>query len=702
MKIPEYTQRITANYTPTTKVRLEEPKVFGDLSNLERNKNKVFNTAEKLSNVYFDMKKQRDEGITNEFMLKFAEAKNQWIRENKEKYRGANAQGIVDAYNQWQDEYFNSRKGFSQNLPDDELYLENEEQIKTVQDQMRRDAINSVNTLSTYAATELDQYRENQLSARVDLLMSDIANESDINNIVNDVEVLSNVIGQRYEGQSPEYLKVMMNKFVGSSLAGNVSNNMLLDPVGALDKLQNKFFIDNLTKEQYTKLEGEAIKGYIERESDNVANAIMQGYSGDDIVDVKNWNKVLPIIGKYGEDTVKREILTKARKKYSVKKSEEKASEENIVNASTISLVRNLQLLNSSDIDNETRAKAKENIATTAQKMGTSERGMAIFDFVSKAFTDAQASVTDLAGKKQAVRDLEISKQKTQIQNSAEYDFMINNLENEIELEEKRIVDESPVVGEFLQIINDNGYLDLQSITNSIGGLDKLHPVNQMEVIDEMSKALEFDMLAKEWQGKKSTTIYDKMKTMFKNISGINSEDNPYAYSLFKDQMRDYLLASRQKGEDINVTMADYARNAYINISKGDEMEQALFKLSASLTEERKFAKTSGMIITSEIKNNLMSKLEETPFANYSDDEKNNIVDYLINGDAVRLSSYARALDRQYRERKLNQRKAELNEESWWSKAVDVVSDAGEYIADKFKGDGAVMNILTGEIEYVE
>jgi hypothetical protein len=706
MKIPEYTQRITANYTPTTKVRLEEPKVFGDLSNLERNKNKVFNTAEKLSNVYFDMKKQRDEGITNEFMLKFAEAKNQWIRENKEKYRGANAQGIVDAYNQWQDEYFNSRKGFSQNLPDDELYLENEEQIKTVQDQMRRDAINSVNTLSTYAATELDQYRENQLSARVDLLMSDIANESDINNIVNDVEVLSNVIGQRYEGQSPEYLKVMMNKFVGSSLVGNVSNNMLLDPVGALDKLQNKFFIDKLTKEQYTKLEGEAIKGYIERESDNVANAIMQGYSGDDIVDVKYWNKVLPIIGKYGEDTVKREILTKARKKYSVKKSEEKASEENIVNASTISLVRNLQLLNSSDIDNETRAKAKENIATTAQKMGTSERGMAIFDFVSKAFTDAQASVTDLAGKKQAVRDLETSKQMTPIQNSAEYDFMINNLENEIELEEKRIVDESPIVGEFLQIINDNGYLDLQSITNSIGGLDKLHPVNQMEVIDEMSKALEFDMLAKEWQGKKSTTIYDKMKTMFKNISGINPEDNPYAYSLFKDQMRDSLLVSRQKGEDINVTMADYARNAYINISQGDEMEQVLFKLSASLTEERKFAKTSGMIITSEIKNNLMSKLEETPFANYSDDEKHNIVNYLINGDAVKLSSYARALDRQYREKNLNQRKAKLNEERLLSKAVAVVSnvdsDVGEYIVDKLKGDGAVWNLETGEIEYVK
>lgn len=715
MKIPEYTQRITANYTPTTKVRLEEPKVFGDLSNLERNKNKVFNTAEKLSNVYFDMKKQRDEGITNEFMLKFAEAKNQWIRENKEKYRGANAQGIVDAYNQWQDEYFNSRKGFSQNLPDDELYLENEEQIKTVQDQMRRDAINSVNTLSTYAAAELDQYRENQLSARVDLLVDDISNESDMNNITNDVEVLSEVIAQRYAGQSPEYLEVMTKKFVGSAIETNISNNMLTDPVLSIEKLQNDFFTGNLNEKTVGLLESNAVKSYIEKESDNIANAMLQGYSGNDIVDVKSWNKVLPTIEKYNVDTVKREILSKAAKKANLKKADKKVDDDNIVNNATIDVFKNLSIKNNSAYSSEDRADASQNLIAGLQQLGMSENGTAIANFIISTDTDYKSSVYALEEKKRMVYDLTNLKYFKPEAWAENDEKKITELTNSIDEEQTRINNEAPLVGKYLQIINDNGYSDLQSIIGSFGGLNKLHPINRAVVLDEFVTSLEFDKLAKEWQGKKSTTIYDKMKKMFKEVSSVNAEDNPYAFNIFKKQMRDSLLDAKKSGQDINANMSRFARDAYLSTqTQGGDVANALYQISYSIPQIRKEAKLAGgegMVNTYTVMQSVKTALGEknSPFADFSDDEKNNLADMMVGGDSVAALSYAQSVLNMYKDADLRQRELETNESSLRDKIVAVGGDLFEWLTDKIlenekekKGKPLQMDILTGETIYYE
>lgn len=706
MKIPEYTQRITTDYTPTAKVRITEPEIFSDLSNVKRNQEKLFKTAEGLSDTYLSMKKRRDEGISNEFMLRFAEAEGQWLRENKDKFKGANAQGIVDAYSQWQEEYFGTRKGFSQSLPEGELYLENQEQIDFVQDQMRRKAVNTINSLSSYAAGELETYTNNQLSARVDLLVDDISNESDMNNITNDVEVLSEVIAQRYVGQSPEYLEVMTKKFVGSAIETNISNNMLTDPVLSIEKLQNDFFTGNLNEKTVGLLESNAVKSYIEKESDNIANAMLQGYSGNDIVDVKSWNKVLPTIEKYNVDTVKREILSKAAKKANLKKADKKVDDDNIVNNATIDVFKNLSIKNNSAYSSEDRADASQNLIAGLQQLGMSENGTAIANFIIGTDTDYKSSVYALEEKKRMVSDL------TKLKNFrpdvwAEGDEKkITELTNSIDEEQTRINNEAPLVGKYLQIINDNGYSDLQSIIGSFGGLNKLHPINRAAVLDEFVTSLEFDKLAKEWQGKKSTTIYDKMKKMFKEVSSVNAEDNPYAFNIFKKQMRDSLLGAKKAGQDINANMSRYARDAYLSTqTQGGDVANALYQISYSIPQIRKEAKLAGgegMVNTYTVMQSVKTALGEknSPFADFSDDEKNNLADMMIGGDSVAALSYAQSVLSMYKDADLRKRELEANEPSLWDKTVTVGGDLFEWLTDKARTGtgGAQMDILTGDL----
>lgn len=222
--IPEYNERIIANPESRPQINLNLPKELSDTSHIDRMANKISNFQKEETEILLDMKKERDDGIVDEFMNIYNTDRIAKITELKEKYKGANAQGIVDEFKKWQDDYYTSHLGFSSANEDGTLYLENDEQIKSAREQLARNLPTEINSLSTYAATELENYRQNQFTARTQFAVDDLADERDVNNIAMGIGNIYSMVNEHYKGESEEYKRYVAGKLVNESLSVNVAD----------------------------------------------------------------------------------------------------------------------------------------------------------------------------------------------------------------------------------------------------------------------------------------------------------------------------------------------------------------------------------------------------------------------------------------------------------------------------------------------
>lgn len=223
-RIPEYNDRVMADTAQRPSVRIRAPEVLRDMSFANRIGKQVVDTVSTQKEIELEMKKERDAGIANEFMNQFSIAKVEKLNELKQKYKGANSQGIIDEYKRWQDEYYSSRIGFNPNNTDDTLYLENEEQMSDVRNQLTRSLASDINSLSTYVASELEGYRKNQFESRIGFLTQNLAGERDVNNIVLGVDNIKDQINRFYAGESPEFLAYTAGKLTDDAFDVNITN----------------------------------------------------------------------------------------------------------------------------------------------------------------------------------------------------------------------------------------------------------------------------------------------------------------------------------------------------------------------------------------------------------------------------------------------------------------------------------------------
>lgn len=222
--IPEYNERIIANPESRPQINLNLPKELSDTSHIDRMANKISNFQKEETEILLDMKKERDDGIVDEFMNIYNTDRIAKITELKEKYKGANAQGIVDEFKKWQDDYYTSHIGFSSQNEDGTLYLENDEQINLAREQLAKGLPSEINTLSTYAATELENYRQNQFTARTQFAVDDLADERDVNNIAMGIGNIYSMVNEHYKGESEEYKRYVAGKLVNESLTVNIAD----------------------------------------------------------------------------------------------------------------------------------------------------------------------------------------------------------------------------------------------------------------------------------------------------------------------------------------------------------------------------------------------------------------------------------------------------------------------------------------------
>lgn len=258
--IPEYNERIIANPESRPQINLNLPKELSDTSHIDRMANKISNFQKEETEVLLDMKKERDNGIVNEFMNIYNTERIAKITELKEKYKGGNAQGIVDEYKKWQDDYYTSHIGFSSQNEDGTLYLENNEQVTMAKEELARSLPSEINTLSTYAATELEDYKKNQFTARVQFAADDLSDERDLNNIAMGIGNLNDMVNSFYAGESDEFKKYTAGKLANEALSVNVANMIA---VGSTDEelnqaeqmLKSDVVYNNLTPKTRMELE---------------------------------------------------------------------------------------------------------------------------------------------------------------------------------------------------------------------------------------------------------------------------------------------------------------------------------------------------------------------------------------------------------------------------------------------------------------
>jgi hypothetical protein len=222
--IPEYNERIIANPESRPQINLNLPKELSDTSHIDRMANKISNFQKEETEILLDMKKERDDGIVDEFMNIYNTDRIAKITELKEKYKGANAQGIVDEFKKWQDDYYTSHIGFSSQNEDGTLYLENDEQINSAREQLAKGLPSEINTLSSYAATELENYRQNQFTARTQFAVDDLADERDVNNIAMGIGNIYSMVNEHYKGESEEHKRYVAGKLVNESLTVNIAD----------------------------------------------------------------------------------------------------------------------------------------------------------------------------------------------------------------------------------------------------------------------------------------------------------------------------------------------------------------------------------------------------------------------------------------------------------------------------------------------
>lgn len=240
MRIPQYEQRIIANPAKRTQVNLKEPETFRDLSSLQRQTKSIEKTANLGADVYLDMKKQRDQGIVDEFTNQYNVEKINKVNELRTQYKGANSTKIVDEFSKWHNDYLATHLGIGQDAGKDTLILENDAQIEGAKRALADDLPTSINSLSSYAATELNNYRNNQFEGKIYGLADKLSKERNAENIGMYISTIRGNMAAHYEGESLDYIEMQSKKTISSALATNVRNDMASNPVLAMQKLQDK------------------------------------------------------------------------------------------------------------------------------------------------------------------------------------------------------------------------------------------------------------------------------------------------------------------------------------------------------------------------------------------------------------------------------------------------------------------------------
>lgn len=633
MRIPQYEQRIIASPAKRTQANIKEPETFRDTSSLNRVTKKMGQTAELAGDVYLDMKKQRDQGIVDEFTNQYNVAKIEKVNELRNQYKGANSTQIVDEFSKWHNDYLATHLGIGQEAGKDTLILENDAQIEGAKKALDDDLPTSINSLSSYAATELNNYRNNQFEGVIYGLSDRLSKEQDIDNIFALESTIRYKMNTHYAGESQEYIDMQSKKITSKSLATNIRNNMATDPELSMMKMLNPVFADRLTGDDTNALEKEAVAAFKEKQSVIVAE---QGLNGFDIahgLNEESFAAIKPVLDRQGgADVILAQIKESANTKKQSMALAKRQSEAFGLNEATTNILNSLEVISGADYTEDQRATAKNNLNAL---FGNLNKSGADAKYLANLINTTSDEVNAFGKLKSDLAMYRTSGQMYK-DDAARDEYMA--IASELQKQKDHIKADSVRVGEMMAAIDRGEYSDYRSFD-----FEGLHGVSKFEVLNAIRSNQKYKR-AEQLAKANGYNLSKEAATAFKSVSKADASDSPLLYGEFNKAFKDLSLEYYKRNKTFPTDVAEISRianQAYNNMLSEDPVVNAIMDTAqTAIKEKADLAKGEKYVSLSDLIEEIADDMDDDVFDELSDDEKKEVAKLILNGNMYAAKTY--------------------------------------------------------------
>lgn len=633
MRIPQYEQRIIADPAKRTQVNLKEPETFRDLSSLQRQTKSAEKSINLAGDIYYDMKKQRDQGIVDEFTNQYNVEKINKVNELRTQYKGANSTKIVDEFSKWHNDYLATHLGIGPSGGATTLILENDEQIEGAKRALADDLPTSINSLSSYAATELSNYRNNQFEGKIYGLADKLSKERDANNIGIYISTIEGSMASHYAGESAEYINMQSKKTISSALATNVRNDMASAPELAMIKLQNDVFAHHLAGDDINALEKEAVAAFKEKQSVTVAE---QGLNGFDIahgLNEESFAAIKPVLDRQGgADVILAQIKESANTKQQSMALAKRQSEAFGLNESTTNILNSLEVISGADYTEDQRATARNNLNAL---FGNLNKGGADAKYLANLINTTSDEVNAFGKLKSDMAMYRTSGQMYK-DDAARDEYMA--ISRELQKQKDHIKADSVRVGEMMAAIDRGEYSDYRSFD-----FEGLHGVSKFEVLNAIRSNQKYKR-AEQLAKANGYNLSKETATAFKNVSKADASDSPLLYGEFNKAFKDLTLEYYKRNKTFPTDVAEISRianQAYNNMLSEDPIVNAIMDTAQTAVKEKAdLAKGEKYVSLSDLIENVADEMDDDVFDELSDDEKKEVAKLILNGNMYAAKTY--------------------------------------------------------------
>ena len=632
MRIPQYEQRIIANPAKRTQVNLKEPETFRDLSSLQRQTKSIEKTANLGADVYLDMKKQRDQGIVDEFTNQYNVEKINKVNELRTQYKGANSTKIVDEFSKWHNDYLATHLGIGQDAGKDTLILENDAQIEGAKRALADDLPTSINSLSSYAATELNNYRNHQFEGVAFGIQERISKEDDVNNTGILIDNLKNAVAQHYNGESSEYIHMQSQKLVNSALATNVRNSLASNPEKAMLKLQSDLWVKNLSGDDTNALEKEAVDAFIEKQSLEVAKAGLANKNIDFALDMDTFEAISPVLDKQGGRAA---ILAKIKynaenKKLSMAQAQ-RASESYKYNKAITSVVGVTEIIASDSYTNEQKAEAQAVLAGQMRELQQTGEGHEL----SRLLSDASDETVSYMYMKNRLSDYTPWSKSY----SPAYNEEMRLTQIRFEQINNQRWNDAPAIANIKKRIDDGNYEDFRSFRDELSTMHGTSKAEIFEYIASNNKYKEAEMLARKYNFNIDVAASNGFESVEKSKSG----ESPL-YGSFKKRFKDELLTYFRKNNKMpeDKDLYGISMRAKAALYSQDKVPTAVALTAANVSIMRADLKRIGAPLdyNTEVENLVDYHMTDKVYKNLTREEKKVVAEMILSGNLYKANAY--------------------------------------------------------------
>lgn len=635
MRIPQYEQRIIADPAKRTQVNLKEPETFRDLSSLQRQTKSIEKTANLGADLYLDMKKQRDQGIVDEFTNQYNVEKINKVNELRTQYKGANSTKIVDEFSKWHNDYLATHLGIGTSGGKDTLILENDAQIEGAKRALADDLPTSINSLSSYAATELNNYRNHQFEGKIYGLADKLSKERDANNIGIYISTIEGSMASHYAGESAEYINMQSKKTISSALATNVRNDMASAPELAMIKLQNDVFAHHLSGDDINALEKEAVAAFEEKQSLDVAKARANNWTIDHTLSEEDFAAIKPILDRQGGADV---ILARINNSANTKKQSialaQKQSEANYFNDSLYGIMGDLEVLSSAAYSDEQKASAQKDLSD--RYAGLNQKGF-FGKVMGKLITDTNDGVMAYASLKDGMHALRSTGMMYKDE-AARQEYMA--LSEEKARQDQLIKNDGARVNEMMNLIDKGDYTDFRSFD-----FTGMHPMSVATVLDKMRSEYRYKK-TEQLAAANGFDLKKQTSDAFKNISGIDAAHSPALYDSFKKAFKDNLLGYYKQHNTFPTDVSELSRmaaNAYGSMAEQDSVGLALMKTSQKAVAIRKNMLMDNKFVSFEdLIKSIADEMTDDAYDELDDNDKKDIAKQILGGNIYGATAFVK------------------------------------------------------------